>query len=225
MRKSITAAIDYEQGAWAQGYRCMVGIDEAGRGAWAGPVAAGAVCLPVGDPALSRRLEGVRDSKQMTPRQRARLAETIKSVAVTWGVGYATHEEIDQINILRASCLAMGRALEDAQKRLPNFRADYLLIDSIQCPEIDALNIPYKPIVKGDQKVLSIAAASILAKTWRDDYMRQLDKQYPEYEFAAHKGYGTKKHQAALNAFRPSPVHRLTFNPMKTLLLQADSSR
>lgn len=217
MRKSITAAIDYEQNLWAQQFRRIVGIDEAGRGAWAGPVAAGAVCLPANDPDLLKKLAGVRDSKQMTPRQRAHLVETIKSVAVSWGIGYATPEEIDQFNILRASCLAMVRALEDAQKRLLGFHADYLLVDSIKCPEIDHLNIAYLAIVKGDQKCLSIAAASVIAKTWRDEYMRSLDRQHPEYEFGIHKGYGTTRHRAALQAFGASAFHRKSFRPLRDL--------
>jgi ribonuclease HII len=225
MRKTITAPINYELELWAQGFRCIIGVDEAGRGAWAGPVAAGAACLPSSNAELSITLAGVRDSKQMTPRQRARLADVIKSVAVTWGVGSASAEEIGTLNIVRASCLAMVRALENAvanaHHQKPNFVPDFLLIDSIKCPEIDLLNVPYKGLVKGDQLCLSIAAASVLAKTWRDDYMRELDKQHPEYEFALHKGYGTTKHQAALKAFGASPHHRMTFSPLRRL---SDSS-
>src|SRR5688572_4505464 len=129
MRKLKTASMDNELMLWQSGSRYIIGLDEAGRGAWAGPVAAGAVCLPVNDPDLQKKLAGVRDSKEMTPRQRARLVDVIKNTAITWGVGWATNDEIDQINILRATCLAMQRALDDATQRVQSFTPDYILTD------------------------------------------------------------------------------------------------
>jgi ribonuclease HII len=216
-RTLITAAIDHELAAWAQGYRHILGIDEAGRGAWAGPVYAAAVCLPVNDPKLTEKLAGVRDSKKLSERRRMKLIETIKSVATAWGVGWADENEIAKENILRASCFAMVRAYEDAMKRFPGFKPGFMLIDSIKCPELVAKETPYNPIVRGDQLCMSIAAASILAKETRDQYMRELDHKHPEYEFSSHKGYGTKKHQAALKAFGASPHHRMTFSPLRRL--------
>src|SRR5689334_17253673 len=127
MRKLKTASMDKELQLWQEGYRRIIGLDEAGRGAWAGPVSAGAVCLPFGDPDLQKKLMGVRDSKEMTPRQRARLVDIIKSTAITWGVGWATNEEIDELRILKATCLAMQRALDDAKQRLSGFAPDYII--------------------------------------------------------------------------------------------------
>lgn len=217
MRKLITAAVTNENNIYGQGYRFITGLDEAGRGAWAGPVSAAAVCLPVGDPQLTQKLAGVRDSKKMTARQRHKLVEVIKEVAIAWGIGWATCAEIDEMNILRASCLAMVRAFEAAQTRNPAFQPDFLLVDSIKCPELVAKNVPFLPIIKGDQVCLSIAAASVVAKTWRDDYMRQLDETLPHYAFGAHKGYGTQKHQNALKIHGASAHHRMTFAPLRRL--------
>jgi ribonuclease HII len=215
MRKLKTASMDNELMLWQGGSRYIIGLDEAGRGAWAGPVAAGAVCLPVNDPDLQKKLAGVRDSKEMTPRQRARLVEVIKDTAITWGIGWATNDEIDQLNILRATCLAMQRALDDAKQRVQNFTPDYILTDSIKWDELTQMGIPFQSMVRGDKLSLTISSASVIAKVWRDEYMRELDKQYPQYFFSAHKGYGTAKHSAALQAHKASPHHRKTFAPVR----------
>ncbi len=215
MRKLKTASMDNELQLWQNGYRRIIGLDEAGRGAWAGPVSAGAVCLPPNDPDLQLKLAGVRDSKEMTPRQRARLVETIKTTAITWGVGWATNDEIDELRIVRATCLAMQRALDDAKKRLAGFTPDFIMTDSIKWAELELMNIPYRSIVRGDKLSLTISAASVIAKVWRDEYMRELDKHYPQYFFSAHKGYGTARHILALQTHRPSPLHRKSFTPVR----------
>jgi ribonuclease HII len=215
MRKLKTSSMDKELQLWQSGYRRIIGLDEAGRGAWAGPVAAGAVCLPFGDPDLAQKLMGVRDSKEMTPRQRARLVDTIKSTAITWGVGWATNEEIDQLRIVKATCLAMQRALDDAKQRLGEYMPDYVLTDSIKWDELTKMGVPFQSIVRGDKLCLSISAASVIAKVWRDEYMRELDKSYPQYFFGTHKGYGTAKHMGALKAHKSSPLHRKSFAPVR----------
>ncbi len=143
----------------------------------------------------------------MTPRQRSLLVDTIKSIAIGWGVGSASAAEIDQMGIVPATKLAMQRALD-----MVNLEPDCLMLDSLAWPE---QKIPQISIVKGDTLSLSIAAASVIAKVWRDEFMRELDKQYPQYGFAVHKGYGTAKHQAALNEFGPSEIHRLSFAPLR----------
>ncbi|MBC7871492.1 MAG: ribonuclease HII, partial [Chitinophagaceae bacterium] len=194
-----TAALTYEKQYTEDGCRNIVGFDEAGRGAWAGPVAAGAVCLPLENPELSTLLVGVRDSKQMTPRQRYGLEERIKETAVSWGVGSASAAEIDEMGINPATCLAMNRALEALMDRLPGFVPDCLLHDSMAWP-----NAPYHrekySLKHGDQLSLSIAAASVLAKVWRDLHMRDLETAYPGYGFAGHKGYHSNLHTAALKS-------------------------
>lgn len=191
----------------------LAGLDEAGRGAWAGPVAAAAVILPA-DLRLPERLAGVRDSKQMTPRQRERWAVEIRSTAFCWGVGLAGHEEIDSLGVVAATRLAMQRAL--AQLALS---AQHLLIDALRLP---AVELPQSVLIKGDARSLSIAAASVLAKTARDALMQELDEQFPGYGFGRHKGYGTAAHRAALERQGPCPSHRLSFAPLKALGLGKD---
>ncbi len=210
-RALVTARLDYEHAQAARGFRAIVGLDEAGRGAWAGPVAAAAVRLPQPyDDTLTARLRGARDSKQMTPRQRETIIAAIQSTAVSWGIGSASAAEIDQIGILPATKLAMTRALAAMQ---PQTQPDCLLLDTMTWPEcpIDAAQVHIK---EGDQHALSIAAASILAKTWRDDIMRSLDADYPDYSFGQHKGYGTPQHHAALDRHGPCWVHRRSFAPI-----------
>lgn len=202
-----TASLTFEQTCWQNGSRVIVGLDEAGRGTWAGPVSAGAVCLPLERPDLTTLLQGVRDSKQLSGRRRSQLVETIQNHALAWGVGSASSEEIDQIGIVSATRLAMKRALA-----MTALQPDFLLLDSIAWKDE---TIPYLSIIKGDSLSLSIAAASILAKVWRDEHMRELDQQYPEYGFAAHKGYGTPQHQAALRQHGPTPIHRMSFAPLR----------
>ena len=209
-RANLTASLQFEDACWIAGYRHVFGVDEVGRGTWAGPVAAGAVCLPYDCKDLPVVLEGVRDSKQMTPRQRERLVVRIKETAVAWGIGSATSAEIDKHGIVPATLLAMRRALAAA-----NIQPDYLLLDSIHWQ--DTTKTPYQSIVRGDTLSLSIAAASILAKVWRDDYMRQLELEFPGYQFGQHKGYGTAKHAAALRKHGACKEHRLSFAPLRRL--------
>lgn len=219
MSDKKTASLQLERDLLAQGYRCIVGIDEAGRGAWAGPVVAGAVCLPLNRAALSQTLEGVYDSKQLTAPVRASLVDRIKSTARAWGVGRAEADEIDALGIVPATCLAMRRALNQIIDCFPSADPDYLLIDMIRWRELGDRRIPYRTVVRGDSLSLSIASASILAKVARDDWMREYDAQYPQYGFAAHKGYGVPRHQAALRDYGASPLHRMSYKPLAQLAL------
>ncbi len=189
-------------------YERIAGLDEAGRGALAGPVCVGAVILPKDEKLLRRTLRGARDSKQMTALERAELAPRIKQVAQEWGVGFAGPDEIDTLGIVPATRLAACRALEGL-RGLP----DYMLTDfRLELPELD---ISQSALVKGDQKSLSIAAASILAKTARDALMAELDNSYPEYGFSRHKGYGTSLHCGKIRSLGHSPIHRRTFQLKK----------
>jgi ribonuclease HII len=208
MSPHTSPTLDYEQALWHQGLTRLAGIDEAGRGAWAGPVAAAAVVLPV-DPSLLDTLCGVRDSKQMTARQRSLWAERIRSVAFGWGVGMASCTEIDTLGIAPATRLAMQRALAALLSR-----PEHLLIDAVKLPEVDILQTV---LVRGDSQVLSIAAASVLAKTARDALMIEMESEFPGYGFAHHKGYGTSVHRYALQTLRPCPQHRLSFAPLRLL--------
>lgn len=215
-RQPKTASLTYEDWYLRQGFIRIVGIDEAGRGAWAGPVAAGTVCLPISDASLPELLRGVRDSKEMTARQRHILVEQIKSVAVAWGVGSATSTEIDDLGIVPATKLAMIRATEAMMRDFSGFSPDCLFLDSVNwdnapvaCKQVN--------IRGGDKLSLSVAAASVLAKTWRDDHMRELEQQYPGYDFALHKGYGTTRHRAAIAQQGPSPIHRMYYKPLQAL--------
>ncbi len=192
-----------------QGITMIAGVDEAGCGCWAGPVYAAAVILP-----LDSRIGLIRDSKTLSLAQRERVAAQIKNAAAAWAVGTASSEEIDQMNIRRAGALAMRRAI-DALPIVPQF----VLIDAFKIP---GLAIPSKSIIHGDRFVKSIAAASVIAKVSRDLQMEALDREHPGYGFAAHKGYGTKAHQEALAKFGPSPIHRLSYAPVKKLLIPAN---
>lgn len=205
----LPAAPDFsfELERWAVGCRRVAGVDEAGRGAFAGPVAAGALIFQP-DPELALHLQGVRDSKQMSPAARQKWASQLKKLALAWGVGFASPGEIDCLGILPATRLAMQRALESL-----GVEPDALLVDFIELPGVQA---PCLPLVKGDNRSLSIAAASILAKTARDTLMGELDGQYPGYGLAENKGYGTAFHRQALLRLGPSPIHRLSFR-WKTL--------
>jgi ribonuclease HII len=194
---------------WAEGHRTVAGLDEAGRGAWAGPVVAAAVILPANDPALLQRLAGVRDSKTLTALQRERLFETIQAHAVAWGVGAVPPDGIDHLGIVPATRQAMALAV-----RALSPPASYLLIDHLALPNI---SLPQYSLPKGDNRVLSIAAASIVAKVSRDRLMVELEAQYPDYGFAQHKGYGTPQHRAALAQLGPSRIHRMSFEPLRVL--------
>lgn len=175
------------------------GCDEAGRGCLAGSVFAAAVILPEG-----YTNDMLNDSKQLTEKKRYMLREQIERDAVAWSVGIVTAQEIDKINILNASILAMHRAIDGLK-----VRPEALIIDGNRFKQYH--DLPHTTIVKGDGKYLAIAAASILAKTYRDDYMKDIDKEYPAYQWSKNKGYPTKAHYAALRANGPSPYHRLTF--------------
>ncbi len=204
-----TPDLRFENRLWARGLTRVAGLDEAGRGAWAGPVSAGAVILPA-SAEIAARLCDVRDSKQMTPAERACWAEIIRKQALAWGVGFASNREIDEIGIVPATRLAMARAL--AGLGVP---AEHLLIDALRLPEIP---LPQTPLIKGDARSLSIAAASVLAKTARDALMVQLDAQYPDYGFARHKGYGTAYHWEMLQQAGPCAIHRFSFAPISQAL-------
>jgi ribonuclease HII len=192
----------FESVLWDNGVYYVAGVDEAGRGALAGPVSAAVVILPA-SPAIAEQLNGVDDSKRLTPVQREMWAARLKGIALAWEVGLASHAEIDLLGIVPAVHLAIGRAV----RRL-RIRPEHMLIDYLGLPE---LPIQQTSLVKGDQRSLSIAAASILAKTARDTILRQLDWKYPEYGFADHKGYSTPGHLAALRRMGPCPEHRLSF--------------
>jgi len=195
--------LSFELPLWSAGLELVAGLDEAGRGALAGPVTAAAVILPA-IPEILPALSGVRDSKQMTPSQRQVWAERLHCQALCYAVGFASHQEIDICGIVPATRLAMQRAIS----QLP-FSPQHLLLDFLDLPD---LSIPQTSLVKGDARCLSIAAASVLAKTARDELMCQLDAQYPGYGFAVHKGYGTLAHRRALQALGPSLIHRSTFH-------------
>lgn len=194
--------LDFEKDLWQAGISRVAGIDEAGRGALAGPVSAAAVILPA-QPDLLSLLSGVRDSKLMTPSQRAYWRAQITNIAVSWGVGFASAEEIDLLGILPATRLAAMRALVELCNAPEHLILDYLFLPDSPLPQTS--------LVKGDQRSLSIAAASVLAKTARDAELVALDAQMPGYGFARHKGYGTAAHCAALARLGPSPVHRRSF--------------
>lgn len=192
----------YEADLWEQGVAWVAGIDEAGRGALAGPVAAAALVLPQ-QPDLARQLRGVRDSKQMTSEARAAWAARLPELCLAWGVGLASAAEIDARGIARATRLAIQRALA----QLPLIPG-HLLVDFLDLPEIP---LPQTALVKGDARCLSIAAASVMAKVTRDRLCCQLDQEYPGYGLAQHKGYGTAAHRRALERLGPSPIHRCSF--------------
>ena len=188
----------YEEEVAAEGYKLICGIDEAGRGPLAGPVCAAAVILPD-----HLQIPGLTDSKKLTDKKRRELMPIIKEQAIAWGIGFASHEEIDRINILQATYLAMERALEQLQ-----VKPDFALIDGNRTKDF---GLPVKTVVKGDSLSANIAAASVLAKVTRDDLMEAQALDHPGYGFEVHKGYGTKAHYAALTEKGPSPIHRMTF--------------
>ena len=195
---SVQYMWEIEDSLFDQGIGVICGVDEAGRGPLAGPVYAAAVILP-----RDLEIPGLTDSKKLSDKKRRELFPIIQEQAVAFGIGVASEKEIDEINILQATFLAMKRALEKL-----SVRPDLALIDGNR--ETD-FGVPAKTVVKGDSLSASIAAASILAKVSRDDYMMELAQKYPQYGFDIHKGYGTKAHYQALREFGPSEVHRMTF--------------
>ncbi len=200
--------LEYERALWQLGIVHVAGFDEAGRGALAGPVAAAVVILPP-DGSIATTLEGVRDSKMMTPAQRKSWSCCIRDVALAWSLGFASSGEIDTLGIVPATCLAARRALAELEPPAEHLLLDYLLLPDVPQPQT--------ALVKGDLRSLSIAAASVIAKTGRDAILVELDDQYPGYGFASHKGYGTKFHREAIQTLGPSPVHRLSFAPLRTM--------
>ena len=215
-KRQKAPSLMYEQQIHKQGYQYILGMDEVGRGAWAGPVTVGAVCLPLDHPQLRQTLRTVRDSKEMTPRGRTQVAEVIQAAAPAWGIGSADNAEIDALGINPATQLAMGRALDDACARFPGFWPDCLFLDAVVWPEMLS-RLPQITMIDGDARSLTIAAASVIAKTARDAYMTTLDADYPHYHFGAHKGYGTAPHRAALREHGPCRLHRVSYRPIMTL--------
>ena len=200
--------LEFEEALWKQGFFHVAGIDEAGRGCWAGPVTAGAVILPA-DAEMLSVLKGARDSKMMTPAERERMYSVITEHALTWAVGEADNAEIDCFGILNATKNAMKRAVAALDPE-----PVHLLIDYVRLHDV---TIPQTGIKHGDAVSLSIACASILAKVTRDRWMTETAARlYPEYGFDRHKGYGTKQHQAALAEYGPCPLHRLSFKPLRS---------
>lgn len=200
--------MSFEEHAHLSGFLYVAGVDEAGRGPLAGPVVAGAVILPD----IVEGLNGLNDSKQLTGAKRERLfMALLECEQVVCSVGLASVEEIDQLNILRATHLAMARAVDGLTQK-----ADFCLVDGLP---VKGLSIPHRAIVKGDGRSLSIAAASVLAKVTRDRMMIEADIVYPQYGFAKHKGYGTKAHMEALRRYGPCPLHRRSFAPVSQMEL------
>ncbi|MGN0477709.1 MAG: ribonuclease HII [Ruminococcus sp.] len=195
--------LKYENEALNKGYNSICGVDEAGRGPLAGPVCAAAVILPKGE-----IIEGVNDSKKLTEKKREALYDVIKEKAVAYSIAFATVEEIEEMNILNATMLAMKRAVVGL-----DVPADFAMIDGNKIPD---LNIPAEYVIKGDANSMSIAAASILAKVTRDRLCADYDKEYPQYGFAKHKGYGTKLHREMILKYGPCKIHRMSF--LKKLL-------
>ena len=189
---------EIEEGCRAQGFDLICGVDEAGRGPLAGPVCAAAVILPHG-----LEIPGLTDSKKLSDKKRRELVPIIQQEAVSYGIGLASREEIDEINILQATFLAMERALAAL-----SVRPGLALIDGNREKDF---GLPVKTVVKGDSLSMNIAAASILAKVTRDRYMEEMAERYPQYGFEIHKGYGTRAHYDALRAYGPCPIHRTTF--------------
>lgn len=189
---------EIENSYFEKGVQVICGVDEAGRGPLAGPVCAAAVILPP-----NVEIDGLNDSKKLTDKRRRELFPIIKEQAIAYGIGFASHEEIDEINILQATYLAMERAMAAL-----SVKPELALIDGNRAKDF---GLPVETVVKGDSRSASIAAASILAKVTRDDWMMEAATQYPQYQFEVHKGYGTKVHYAALTEHGASPIHRKSF--------------
>ena len=187
-----------EQSHFDRGVQLICGVDEAGRGPLAGPVCAAAVILPP-----NVEIPGLNDSKKLSDKKRRELYPVIKETAIAYGIAFADHKEIDEINILQATYLAMERAINQLE-----VRPELALIDGNRAKDF---GIPVETVVHGDSLSASIAAASVLAKVTRDDYMLKMAEEYPGYDFEIHKGYGTKAHYAALTKLGASPVHRMSF--------------
>lgn len=190
--------LEYENSAKLKGYKSICGVDEAGRGPLAGPVCAAAVILPD-----NTVIDGVNDSKKLSEKKREALFSVIKETALSYSIAYASVEEIEELNILNATMIAMKRAVEGL-----DVPADYAMIDGNKAPK---LKIESECIIKGDAKSMSVACASILAKVSRDHLLYEYAKEYPQYHFDKHKGYGTKAHTEAIKEYGPCPYHRMSF--------------
>lgn len=210
--RATSPGLDYERTLQAQGLVPIAGLDEAGRGAWAGPVVAAAVILPLERSDLHVALRGVRDSKLCTPHQRERLYDVVMEVAVAVGVGEASAREIEAHGIVAATRLAMQRAVAAL-----GVAPQALLIDG-HTMHLPAVPLPQQPLAKGEWRSMSIAAASIIAKVTRDRLLREAEQVYPEYGFALHKGYGTALHRQALERLGPCDLHRRNFAPVQCWL-------
>lgn len=194
----MTNMWEIENGYFAKGFRCICGVDEAGRGPLAGPVCAAAVILPP-----NAEIPGLNDSKKLSDKKRRELVPVIKECALAYGIAFADEKEIDSVNILQATFLAMERAIAQL-----SVKPDLALIDGNREKDF---GLPVKTVIHGDSLSASIAAASVLAKVTRDDLMLEIAKEYPQYNFEIHKGYGTKAHYAALQQHGPCPIHRMSF--------------
>ncbi|MCU0500983.1 MAG: ribonuclease HII [Anaerolineae bacterium] len=200
------AELSFETDLWRAGYQHVAGVDEVGRGAWAGPVVAAAVILPADTQAVAPLVGAVDDSKKLTPRTRARLFDLIHTHAEAIGVGSASAEEIDAVGIAQANRLALARAIGHL-----SVQPDFVLLDFFTLPQ---LRFPQRGVPHGDELSLTIASASIIAKVTRDRWMAEQDDSHPGYDFARHKGYGTAMHSAALTALGPCVLHRRSFAPV-----------
>lgn len=209
MEKKSIDLLKREKELYQEGYQLICGCDEAGRGPLVGPVVAGAVILP-----KNYELEGLNDSKQLSAKKREKYFPIIKQEAIAYGIGIVDAKTIDEINIYEASRLAMKKAIENMK-----VQPDYVLTDAMP---IRDLNVPVEPIVHGDALSLSISAASVLAKVTRDHILIELDKKYPEYEFARHKGYPTKRHLELLKIYGPTKDYRFTYRPVRDLIVKGD---
>lgn len=207
---SIRATYQFERELWKKGFQFIAGVDEVGMGCLAGPLIAAAVILPV-----EIRIDFLRDSKTLSHKQRKPLSIEIKEKAIAWGIGSASPEEIETLNLHQADLVAMKRALTNLQTR-----PDAVLSDGFKIPNLDCY---HRWIIKGDQKSRSIAAASIVAKVFRDELMEKYDQEFPGYGFAKHKGYGTKEHLNALRELGVCPIHRQSFEPVRVTSIKQGS--
>ena len=195
----LTELKKIEKDVYNEGYKYICGIDEAGRGPLAGPVVVASVIMP-----KESMIEGVNDSKKISEKKREKLYDLIIDEAISYGVGIISQDEIDKINILNATKEGLTNSIKELKTK-----PDIILVDALT--KIDTMGIPYRSVIKGDAKIYSIACASIIAKVTRDRIMKEWDKVYSEYGFAAHKGYGTAKHIAAIKEFGLCPIHRRSF--------------
>ncbi len=206
--------IQEEKRLWKKGYKYIAGIDEAGRGPLAGPVVSAAVLILEKDFAEVKKIKSVRDSKKLTEKKREEIFPLLTdNLKLKWGRGIVSEKVIDRINILEATKLSMIKAIKDLEKR-NKIKVDYIILDGKMKLDV---KMEQESIVKADDKVFSVSAASIIAKVTRDGIMREYDKKYPQYDFKKHKGYGTKEHLKSIKKNGPCPIHRKTFAPINGL--------